>query len=356
MKVFFTKEKQWLEKWDEFVSKNERGSHLILSDWLQSYQSYGFDFEIGLFLENEKIVGGYGAVIAKMAFFKFYIVPHGPIFTDNFEENISFGINELYLRATKLKCCYAQYSIPFSTNKLIESNSYHSNIKNNIKNLGAEGSLFKHIYSSYGINWVSFNTASNPDELLQQFALQPRRNINLAYRNHIEITYSQTEEDCKLAYSLIEDNAKFGNYSVRAFQDFKNTMLSLIAKKRAFLLTVNFADEIKGAAFVVDCGNYLTYISGGTKKEKPDLNIGYVIHWEIIKKSYELGYKGYNISMGGSKGVQDFKSKFMAQSVLFDTPHYHLVLKPNIFKIYLFLNKYFKKNKERISVILKKIK
>ena len=46
------------------------------------------------------------------------------------------------------------------------------------------------------------------------------------------------------------------------------------------------------------------------EKEKPDLKLGYLLHWELIKKSYELGYKGYNISMGGSKGVMEFKAKF----------------------------------------------
>lgn len=355
-KIFFTKEKQWLDKWDEFVCSSDKGSHLILSDWLQSYESYGFDFEIGICLENEKIIGGFSAIIAKKTFFKFYIVPHGPIFLDGLEKKISFAIQELHLRARNLKCCYAQYSIPFSNDARIESYAYNSNLKHKIENLGIEGSLFKYIYSSYGINWLSFNTTQSAEELLKQFTIQARRNINLAYRNNFEISYSETEEECKLAYRLIEDNAKFGNYSVRDFEDFKKTMLNLIAKKKAFLLTVSFENEIKGAAFVVNCGNYLTYITGGTKKEKPDLNVGYVIHWEAIKKSYKLGYKGYNISMGGSKGVLEFKAKFMALPILFDQPQYYMVLNRTIFKMYLFLNKYLKKNKQKISIILKNIK
>ena len=82
MEIIFTKEQHWLDKWDEFVSFHHKGSHLILSDWLQSYNSYGFDFEIGICLENEEIIGGFGAVIAKVTFFKFYIVPLGPLVLD----------------------------------------------------------------------------------------------------------------------------------------------------------------------------------------------------------------------------------------------------------------------------------
>lgn len=356
MRIFFTKEKYWLDKWDEFVSSNNRGSHLILSDWLESYHSYGFEFEVGICVENEEIIGGFGAVIAKKFLFKFYIIPYGPIFLDGFENNIKDLIKELLLHANKMKCCYVQYSLPCSENSIVEPYTYKTEFKTQIENLGTNGNLFKYIYSSYGINWLSFNKSNSPEELLQKFTVQARRNINLGYRNDIEIKYAKSEEDCKLAYSLIEENAKSGNYSVRKFDDFKKTMLNLIHKNRGFLLTVSLNNEIKGAAFIVNCSNYLTYISGGTKKEKPDLNIGYIIHWEAIKKSYELGYKGYNISMGGSKGVQEFKAKFMTEAVLFEEPHYYFILKPVLFKVYLFFNTYFKKNKEWIANILKRIK
>lgn len=352
MEIFFTKDIKWLEKWDEFVFLNDRGSHLIFSDWLQSYESYGFDFEIGICLDNGKIIGGFGAIIAKVFFFKFYILPHGPIFLDNFENNLSFLLKKIRLRAKEINCCYLQYSLPFSENNNIKSYTYDLNLKKEIGILEKKGSLFKYIYSSYGINWLNFDQAETSDELLKRFTVQTRRNINLAYRKKIEIAYPVTEEDCKIAYNLIEKNAKSGNYSVRAFKDFRKTILSLIDKKRAFLLTISVNNEIKGAAFVVNCGNYLSYISGGTNKDELGSNVGYAIHWELIKKSYDFGYKGYNISMGGSLGVQNFKSKFLAKSISFEDPHYYLILKPIYFKIYLFVEKYFKPYKSQISKIL----
>lgn len=79
MELLFTKDNNWMQKWDDFLLQENRGSHLLYSDWLNSYASYGFDYEVLLVLENDKIVGGFGAVIAKSLFFKFYIIPHGPI-------------------------------------------------------------------------------------------------------------------------------------------------------------------------------------------------------------------------------------------------------------------------------------
>ena len=91
-------------------------------------------------------------------------------------------------------------------------------------------------------------------------------------------------------------------------------------------------------------------------QQKPDLKLGYLIHWEFMKKSIEMGYNGYNISMGGSKGVVEFKSKFNTTTINFIEPHYHLILKPFIFNIYTILNSIFVKNKKTISVLLKRFK
>ena len=65
MNFIITKDPKWIQKWDEFLLNESRGSHLIYSQWLQSYASYGFDYEIFIAHEDEVIIGGYGAVIAK---------------------------------------------------------------------------------------------------------------------------------------------------------------------------------------------------------------------------------------------------------------------------------------------------
>ena len=84
----------------------------------------------------------------------------------------------------------------------------------------------------------SFNATISADELLQQLSVQVRRNINLSYKNAAEISFAITEEECKFAYLAIEDNAKEAHYSVRAFEDFKATILELVAKERAYLLSL----------------------------------------------------------------------------------------------------------------------
>ena len=62
MKFFFTKEQNWLDKWDAFLLQTERGLYNQLSDWIKSYEVYGFDFNFLIATENDKIVGGCGIV------------------------------------------------------------------------------------------------------------------------------------------------------------------------------------------------------------------------------------------------------------------------------------------------------
>ncbi len=356
MTGFFTKDKTWLSKWDDFLHTENRGSHLLYSDWLQSYKSYGFDFEVFIVIENELIIGGFGAVIAKSLIFKFYIVPVGPIFSEGFESRLSFAIDEIESRAKKMSCCYLQFRLPIAENLKIQNKLYLPNITSFDKSKYRPGNFFKYVYCPNGLNWVGFENCNSSDDLLIKFNVQVRRNINLSLKTPTEISYAVTFDECRKAYAMIELNAKQNNYDVRSFADFSGTICNLIDKKLAFFMVAKLNNQIKGVAFVVNCGNHLTYISGGTSKEKPDLKIGYLLHWEIIKKSFEMGFSGYNISLGGSNGVVDFKSKFNTETILYADETRFLILKSNYFKLYLLLNSFFNKNKKVISGILKMIK
>jgi lipid II:glycine glycyltransferase (peptidoglycan interpeptide bridge formation enzyme) len=356
MKFIFTKEKAWLEKWDNFVSNNPKGSHLIHSDWLKSYESYGFDFEIGLVLDDNQIVGGYGVIIPKFLLFKFYIIPHGPIYDDNHDLYLEDHLSQIKLRAKAVGACYLQLSMPISSNKKIANYVYQKEVTNSLMNILKPGKLFSYVYSSYGINWVNLKGFKNAEQFLEQLTPKVRRNIRMPYNKEATVSFATNLDTIEKGYNVIVENAKQGGYSVRAFSEFKSTILDLVTNKHAYFIICEVAGEIKAAGFFVLNSGYITNITGGVLREKPDIKLGYMLQWEMIKASFELGLQGYNISMGGSSGVQDFKTKFGAETIYFEDSHYHLILKPLHYKLFKIFNTYIKPYKAQISKLLARFK
>jgi len=332
--------------------KAHKGRHLILADWLKSYESYGFDYEIGIILDNNEIVGGFGVVIPKFLFFKFYIIPHGPVFKPGNEVHFEVLMQETKSRAKTLRCCYLQISVPVSSNKKIEAHTYKPGEIQFLTNHFKLGKLFSYVYCSYGINWVDFKNYTNYEDFLAQLTPKVRRNVRMPYNKKAGPTLVKDILLIKKGYHVIEENAKQANYSVRQFKEFKDTIHNLVNKDLGYFVNCEINNKVKASAFFVQSGGYITNITDGVLREKPDIKLGYMLQWEIIKKSFELGCKGYNISMGGSSGVQDFKSKFGAEAIYYENPHYFLVLNKPIFYIFKFSKKHLKLYKKRISNIL----
>ena len=356
-KIIFTKEDTWLKKWDQFVYNHPKGSHLILSDWLKSYISYGFEYEIGLVLDGDDIIGGYGVVIPKFLFFKFYIIPHSPIYLDGHEKYLKEDLIEIEKNAKKLGCCYIQLSFPISSYREVEKHSYNLSIADSLSETNLKsGKLFNYVYSSYGLNWVDLNGYKDFEEFLEQLTPKVRRNIRMPYNKLASAKFLTEMNDIEKAYEVITENANYGGYSVRSFEEFKSTIYQLVSKGLAYFICCEVEGKIKAAAFFVKTSGYITNIMGGVSRDKPDIKLGYMLQWEIIKKSFDMGYLGYNISMGGSQGVQEFKSKFGAKTIFYENPHYYSILRPFSFKLFKLFDAKLKPYKHRVSKLLSRVK
>ncbi|OAZ05395.1 lipid II:glycine glycyltransferase FemX [Flavobacterium succinicans] len=354
MEFLFTKDVDWLSKWDHYVQTNDRGSHLLLSDWLNSYETYNFDYEVCIVLHKGEIVGGFGAVIAKALFLKFYIIPYGPIVSVGFEKELNALIQHVVNRATFHKSCYCHITLPLASYENPHVMAETSKLE--FLTTASSGHLFHHVYSSSGLNWVDLKKYASENHLLTDLKLSPRRYIRKALKNNLIVKAVTHEHDIESAYQICIENAKSRKYSVREWRAIKDTLIHLIQKNHAKFLVASSGNVIKGSLLIIKAGNHFTYILGGTQKEKPDLYVGHLLHWEAIKLSFQKGYDGYNISLGGSVGVQRFKSGFNSESVYFQGSKHHWILNPFYFKIYLFFKVNLKKHKHRIGSFLTVIK
>jgi lipid II:glycine glycyltransferase (peptidoglycan interpeptide bridge formation enzyme) len=350
MEIIFSKDKLWLDKWDDYVINEDRGSHLLLSDWNKSFNSYGFDFEIGFLVKEDKIIGGFAAVIAKAFIFKFYVVPYGPIVSLGYEEYLDKLIEEVIARAKLHKTCYCHINIPITETKNVHTIS-------NIDNLSSlfsahKGHVFKYVYSSNGLNWIDLESHQEESKL-NALKSSVRRDIRSSYRKELIFEVVETDEQIEEAYQLYLENAKSANYTIRDWKDIKATLFELQKKKALKVLVVRKENQIKGSILLIKSGNYYTYILGGTKREKPDLLAGHFMQWEAVKLSLNENHSGYNISLGGSKGVFEFKNSFNTEQIYFKEGQYHWVINSSYFKIYQLIEKHLKNRKKKISSILK---
>lgn len=349
MEIFFTKDKKWIDKWDNWIDSNQRGSHLLFSDWLKSYKNYGFDFELVIALKDGLIIGGFGAVIAKMSFFKFYIVPHGPIALDNNILVLDKLIAAVSQGAKKNKACYAQINLPLSSNDLITSHSMVLNNDLDSLKLFKKGHFFKYVFSLNGLNWIDLRGFQDEDLLLSSFKTSVRRDIRSSCRKGLDLAYLKDIELIKQAYKICEENARKNNYAIRSWSDFGETIINLIQKNRANFIAAYKDGALKGAILLVKSGGYYTYILGGTVKEKPDLLVGHFLQWEALKLSLKENCNGYNISLGGSKGVQEFKNSFNTENIFFENSKYNQIINPYLFAVFSLFEKYLKPYKSQIA-------
>ncbi len=348
MELIYTKEASKLEAWDQFITSENRGSHLMLSDWIKSYQSYGFDYEICILMEGGHIVGGYAAIVAKAFIFKFYILPFGPIVSKGFEHYLNDLISSVSVRGSRYKCCYAHVNLAQTSN----NNPHICHLEDLEALKSAEiGHLFKFVYSVSGLNWIDL---IDFDEEKKLASLKPsmRRNIRNSYRKELRLEVLDTPNKIKAGYLLFDENAKSSGYSIRDWKDIEETLLALQEKGTLKMLGSYKNDMLKGAILLVKAGNYFTYILGGSKKEVPDLRTGDFLQWEALKLSIDYGFDGYNISLGGSEGVVQFKNSFNTEEILFENSKYHWVLNPYYFKCYQVFEKKMKPYKKFLSKIL----
>lgn len=352
MKLFWTKDQVWLDRWDEFVFNSIKGSHLVYSDWLKSYKSYGFDFEICLILDdNDTILAGYGAVIPKALIFKFYIIPIGPIVDDYSDVVLKTLFNNLENRARTLKCIAAQISIPYSKHPKVKTYTYQPGLFDAYLLNFEQGKCFDYIYAAYGLNWIDLTDYKNFDEFINNLHPQTRRNFKISNK-YLNLKIDGLENKLRVGYHLIEQNARNGGYKVRSWRDIKTTFTSL-QHKEYLLFDIAYENSVsKGSSLLFKTKHYLSYSMGGTLKEKPDRKVGYYLHCQAIKRSFDLKNTGYNISMGGTKGVQEFKSKFGAEAIYFENPHFNLIINSFRFNTFKVFDSKIKPLKSIISKIL----
>ena len=355
MKWLFTKEKEWADKWDVFQQSTPRGHYLQMSDWLNSYKSFGFSVEYLIGIDdNENICLGMGFVKAKYSFLKFYVVNCGPIILEGFESYAEEALKLFIDRSKKDGACYCHINFP---QYLLEENSrfkealpINSLTNNSIYFTGKVGTPFKFVSSINGFRWVELIDIDE-EKYLSKLSYNYRRQIKESIKKGLTRRDAVTLEDIRTAYTCFEDNAETAGYTIRNWNDFAPYLESSVKKGYSKFIMAYLNDECQGAIWLVKAGQRYNYLMGGTKKDTHNLFVGYFMQYQAILDGLAINANGYDISVGGSKGVTEFKKRFLSEHLEFVGAR-HWVLSPLKFAIFKYLLPTLQKNKKLISKLI----
>jgi hypothetical protein len=84
--------------------------------------------------------------------------------------------------------------------------------------------------------------------------------------------------------------------------------------------------------------------------------VGHFLQWEALKLSIQEQCSGYNISLGGSKGVLEFKNSFNSEEILFQNSKHYTIINSFLFSFFLYFEKYIKPYKKTIAKVLSFLK
>ena len=360
-KYYWTTSEEDFRMWDNFLSSTKRGHYLQLSDWLSAYCKYGFKVDLLLVKDHYgDIVGGAGIVISKFLFLKFCSCSCGPIIKEGQEEIFKDLTNEIKKRFSSYRpiCSSIHFPILKDENNDISPFCLNIELDEDLINNSQEGSVIKAVISNNGFRVVKFtyDQEVSPEELvLKDCNLNAKRNIKKALKNDLTLYFARNENEISEAYALIELNAKYKGYPLRAWDDFKDSLINMVESQRCLIAICKHNDELKGALIVFDTGKRFTYISGGILREETDLKVGHFLQYQMLKLSIEKGYDFYDISIGGSPDVIRFKEGFGGKHVEF-IPGRYWVHNRFWFWLYIALLPMLKKHKVFISKVLKMLK
>ncbi len=344
------------DAWDDFLQETPRGHYLQLSDWLKAYSVYGFKAALLIGKDGQgSIVGGLGLVKAGLAFVKLFVAPAGPIIREGWESSTETFIREFYDYSKKSGATYAHINVPvLQQGEMPFSLPRYALSNNSIFFSGKEGIRFKNVATISGLRWVDLQEydLEKQENLLAALPAKTRRDIRASQRKGVECDEVREFDKIRQAYGFIEIAAKENGYVVRSWKDVADLIRSTTIKKYLTFLVAQKDGEQKGAIWLIKCGKRYTYMTGGTKRETPDLLTGYLLQWSALILSLQKGFKGYDISVGGTSGVLKFKDSFGPVYYPFISPRHWIF---NHFKYYFFAYFYQKlgKHKKNIAQIFR---
>lgn len=213
-------------------------------------------------------------------------------------------------------------SLPFSdfTEPLVNQDVPFDTIINEIKNVGkirkwksfelrGGGRFLGNFSNSYVYEHV-LDISENEEKIFSQFRSSTKRNINKAYKEGIEIKFTNSFDSVKHFYKLNCITRKRHGLPPQPFKFFENVYKNLIAKDKGFVILAILNKNVLASNIYLHFGEKALYKYGASELKYQNLRANNLVMWEAIKWYIKKGYKSFSFGRTepDNEGLRQFKN------------------------------------------------
>lgn len=267
---------------NEFILSQPTASGWFLqsAEWGKLMQAENHEVEMIGFYEQADLVGVCQIIFYKLPLGKKWAyVPKGPITKNDFEIEV---IKNLVAYLRDLAIAYLKIEPPINKSELT---------------LIANG--FKKTKDVQTRQTSILDLSQETETLLANMHQKTRYNIRLSEKKDLVWRFDKAVDFEDFWQILKQTSAKDG-FKLHSKSHYKN-LLDLFgghdltpSNLAVRLASVSSDGQILGAIMTVWFGDTVTYLHGGLLNIKRELMANYYLHWQIILKAKELGYKKYD--------------------------------------------------------------
>lgn len=328
---------------DSFVKSHPKGHFMQLSAWAKVKNNWIWR---GIICRGEdgEIKGTMSVIIRKLPGglpYSMLYSPRGPVC--DLHDKAVFA--ELMDGAKALAKEFGGYLLQIDTDTLVSDTEYEKIATDCGFTVGTRSKNFEGIQPRFVIRMdVGGKTE---DEVFASFHSKTRYNVRVAKKNNVEVVIKGAEAAEEFHRIMIETGAR-DNFSIRPTDYFRRMVEAYGDDARIYMA---YSDGVAIAGtLAVHCGDKVWYLYGASSNAQRNKMPNYLLQWEMIRWSVELGcnvydFRGISGDMDESNplyGLYRFKKGFNPEVTEFIGDFYY-VFKPTVYKAVNFAQKMRKK-------------
>jgi len=294
-------------------------------------------YRFGIF-DNNKMVGGYSVSFHKIPKTDYSIgtILRGPVVDSDMIENIKRV-------ATEQKAIFVKFE-PDVWQKTFDANN---NPSSRSVDMDFPGLQISPKVAFYPYSYV-VDLTKTEEELLALMHSKTRYNVKIANRHGVTFTHDSDDSSFETYLDLLFETTKRQGFYLHSRAYHRNLWKILKPTGMVHIFIARYQNEPLSAFMIYAHHDRLYYPYGASSDKNRQVMAPTLLMWEVIKFGRSLGLKSFDMwgSLGPDAkeseqgyGFHRFKQGYGGQLVQF-VGTYDLVIKPELYKIYNFVDKY----------------